>query len=225
MGLHINPSILSADFADLAGELARISTADMAHVDVMDNHFVPNLTFGPPVVERIRAVSPIPLDAHLMIEDPDTWAPVYAEIGCASVTFHLEAATAPVRLARELRAAGAKASVAVRPATPIEPLIDLLPEFDQILIMTVEPGFGGQSFLDVCLPKITRMRKAISAAGLDVMLQVDGGISSSTIERAVEAGANVLVAGSAVYGAENAEQAIAQLRETGRQAAATTAED
>ena len=225
MGLHINPSILSADFADLTGELARISTADMAHVDVMDNHFVPNLTFGPPVVERIREVSPIPLDAHLMIEDPDTWAPVYAEIGCASVTFHLEAATAPVRLARELRAAGAKASVAVRPATPIEPLIDLLPEFDQILIMTVEPGFGGQSFLDVCLPKITRMRKAISAAGLDVMLQVDGGISSSTIERAVEAGANVLVAGSAVYGAENAEQAIAQLRETGRQAAATTAED
>ena len=225
MGIHINPSILSADFADLTGDLARIRTADMAHVDVMDNHFVPNLTFGPPVVERIRAVSPIPLDAHLMIEDPDTWAPVYAEIGCASVTFHLEAATAPVRLARELRAAGAKASVAVRPATPIEPLIDLLPEFDQILIMTVEPGFGGQSFLDVCLPKITRMRKAISAAGLDVMLQVDGGISSSTIERAVEAGANVLVAGSAVYGAENAEQAIAQLRETGRQAAATTAED
>ncbi|WP_019157506.1 ribulose-phosphate 3-epimerase [Brevibacterium senegalense] len=224
MGLHINPSILSADFADLTGELARISSADMAHVDVMDNHFVPNLTFGPPVVERIRAVSPIPLDAHLMIEDPDTWAPVYAEIGCASVTFHLEAATAPVRLARELRAAGAKASVAVRPATPVESLIDLLPEFDQILIMTVEPGFGGQRFLDVCLPKIARMRKAISASGLDVMLQVDGGISTETIERAVEAGANVLVAGSAVYGAEDAEQAIAHLRETGRRAAAAAAE-
>jgi ribulose-phosphate 3-epimerase len=190
----------------------------------MDNHFVPNLTFGPPVVERIRAVSPIPLDAHLMIEDPDTWAPVYAEIGCASVTFHLEAATAPVRLARELRAAGAKASVAVRPATPVEPLIDLLPEFDQILIMTVEPGFGGQRFLDVCLPKIARMRKAISASGLDVLLQVDGGISTETIERAVEAGANVLVAGSAVYGADDAEQAIAHLRETGRRAAAAAAE-
>lgn len=219
MGIHINPSILSADFADLTGELQRIRNADMAHVDVMDNHFVPNLTFGPPVVERIRAVSPIPLDAHLMIEDPDTWAPVYAEIGCASVTFHLEAAAAPVRLARELRAAGARASVAVRPATPIEPLIDLLPEFDQVLIMTVEPGFGGQKFLDVCLPKIRRMREAISASGLDVMLQVDGGVSDSTIERAVDAGANVLVAGSAVYGADDADAAIASLRATAERVA------
>ncbi|SMY10963.1 ribulose-phosphate 3-epimerase [Brevibacterium jeotgali] len=212
MGIHINPSILSADFADLAGELSRISSADMAHVDVMDNHFVPNLTFGPPVVERIRDVSPIPLDAHLMIEDPDTWAPVYAEIGCESVTFHAEAAAAPVRLARELRRLGARASIAVRPGTPIEPLIDLLPEFDQVLVMTVEPGFGGQKFLDVCLPKIRRMRNAISEAGLDVMLQVDGGVSASTIDRAVDAGANVLVAGSAVYGADDADAAIASLR-------------
>lgn len=212
MGIHINPSILSADFADLAGELSRISSADMAHVDVMDNHFVPNLTFGPPVVERIRAVSPIPIDAHLMIEDPDTWAPVYAEIGCESVTFHAEAAAAPVRLARELRRLGARASIAVRPGTPIEPLIDLLPEFDQVLVMTVEPGFGGQRFLDVCLPKIRRMRKAISAAGLDIKLQVDGGVSASTVERVVEAGANVLVAGSAVYGADDADAAIRSLR-------------
>lgn len=212
MGIHINPSILSADFADLAGELNRISSADMAHVDVMDNHFVPNLTFGPPVVERIRDISPIPLDAHLMIEDPDTWAPVYAEIGCESVTFHAEAAAAPVRLARELRRLGARASIAVRPGTPIEPLIDLLPEFDQVLVMTVEPGFGGQKFLDVCLPKIRRMRKAISASGLDVMLQVDGGVSASTVERVVDAGANVLVAGSAVYGADDADAAIASLR-------------
>lgn len=212
MGIHINPSILSADFADLAGELGRIGTADMAHVDVMDNHFVPNLTFGPPVVERIRDVSPIPLDAHLMIEDPDTWAPVYAEIGCESVTFHAEAAAAPVRLARELRRLGARASIAVRPGTPIEPLIDLLPEFDQVLVMTVEPGFGGQEFLDVCLPKIRRLRSAIAASGLDVMLQVDGGVSASTIERAVDAGANVLVAGSAVYGADDADAAIASLR-------------
>ena len=212
MSIDINPSILSSDFSDLRGELEKISTADMAHIDVMDNHFVPNLTFGPPVVERIQAISPIPLDAHLMIADADRNAPVYAEIGCASVTFHAEAAAAPVRLARELRRLGAKASLALKPATPIEPFIDLLGEFDQILIMTVEPGFGGQKFLDVCLPKITRTREAISAAGLEIKLQVDGGVSASTIDRVVDAGADVLVAGSAVYGAEDAAAAISDLR-------------
>ena len=212
MSIDINPSILSSDFSDLRGELEKISTADMAHIDVMDNHFVPNLTFGPPVVERIQAISPIPLDAHLMIADADRNAPVYAEIGCASVTFHAEPAAAPVRLARELRRLGAKASLALKPATPIEPFIDLLGEFDQILIMTVEPGFGGQKFLDVCLPKIKRTREAISAAGLEIKLQVDGGVSASTIDRVVDAGADVLVAGSAVYGAEDAAAAISELR-------------
>ncbi|MCK1802535.1 ribulose-phosphate 3-epimerase [Nocardia zapadnayensis] len=212
MTIHINPSILSCDFADLRGELAAIANADMAHVDVMDNHFVPNLTFGPPVVERIRAVSPIPLDAHLMIADADRHAPVYAELGCASVTFHAEAAAAPVRLAREIRRLGAKASLALKPATPIEPYVDLLGEFDQILIMTVEPGFGGQSFLDVCLPKIRRTREAISASGLDILLQVDGGVSAATVDRVVDAGANVLVAGSAVYGADSPAAAIDELR-------------
>ncbi|MCU4297945.1 ribulose-phosphate 3-epimerase [Brevibacterium permense] len=212
MSIDINPSILSSDFSDLRGELEKISTADMAHIDVMDNHFVPNLTFGPPVVERIQAISPIPLDAHLMIADADRTAPVYAEIGCASVTFHAEAAAAPVRLARELRRLGAKASLALKPATPIEPFIDLLGEFDQILIMTVEPGFGGQKFLDVCLPKITRTREAISASGLEIKLQVDGGVSASTIDRVVDAGADVLVAGSAVYGADDAAAAISELR-------------
>ena len=213
MAIEINPSILSSDFSDLRGELAKISTADMAHIDVMDNHFVPNLTFGPPVVERIQAISPIPLDAHLMIAEADRHAPVYAELGCASVTFHAEAAAAPVRLAREIRKLGAKASLALKPATPIEPFIDILGEFDQILIMTVEPGFGGQKFLDVCLPKIRRTREAISAAGLEIKLQVDGGVSTSTIERVVDAGADVLVAGSAVYGAEDAATAISGLRE------------
>ncbi|GGC27283.1 ribulose-phosphate 3-epimerase [Brevibacterium sediminis] len=212
MSIDINPSILSSDFSDLRGELTKIRTADMAHIDVMDNHFVPNLTFGPPVVERIQAISPIPLDAHLMIADADRNAPVYAEIGCASVTFHAEAAAAPVRLARELRRLGAKASLALKPATPIEPFIDLLGEFDQILIMTVEPGFGGQKFLDVCLPKITRTREAISAAGLEIKLQVDGGVSAATIDRVVDAGADVLVAGSAVYGADDAAAAISELR-------------
>lgn len=213
LSIEINPSILSSDFSDLRGELEKISTADMAHIDVMDNHFVPNLTFGPPVVERIQAISPIPLDAHLMIADADRNAPLYAELGCASVTFHAEAAAAPVRLAREIRKLGAKASLALKPATPIEPFIDLLGEFDQILIMTVEPGFGGQKFLDVCLPKIRRTREAISAAGLEIKLQVDGGVSTSTIERVVDAGANSLVAGSAVYGAEDAATAISALRE------------
>ena len=166
----IHPSILSADFSHLAEELQRISGADAAHVDVMDNHFVPNLTLGLPAVERLQAVSPIPLDLHLMIDDPDRWAPAYAEAGCASVTFHAEAAAAPVKLARELRAAGAKAGLAVRPATPVEPYLDLLAELDMLLIMTVEPGFGGQKFLDVTLPKLRR-----AAAGHAVRVYIPYG--------------------------------------------------
>ena len=213
MAIQVNPSILSADFANLQAELARISTADAAHVDVMDGHFVPNLTLGLPVVEALQAVSPVPLDCHLMIEAPDRWAPAYAEAGAAGVTFHAEAAAAPVKLAREIRRAGGRAGLALRPATPLEPFVDLLGEFDMLLVMTVEPGFGGQSFLDVTLPKVRRARRAIGASGLDVRLQVDGGISAATVERAAEAGADVFVAGSAVYGADDAAAAIARLRE------------
>jgi ribulose-phosphate 3-epimerase len=211
--VQISPSILSADFANLERELGRIATADWAHVDVMDNHFVPNLTLGLPVVEALAKVSPLPIDAHLMIENPDRWAPAYAEAGAASVTFHAEAAGAPVRLARALRSAGARAGLALKPATPVEPFVDLLPEIDMLLVMTVEPGFGGQGFLDLCLPKIRRARQAIRDAGLDVWLQVDGGVSVETIERAADAGADVFVAGSAVYGAENAAGEILRLRE------------
>jgi ribulose-phosphate 3-epimerase len=211
--VQISPSILSADFANLERELARIATADWAHVDVMDGHFVPNLTLGLPVVEALVKVSPLPIDTHLMIEDPDRWAPAYAEAGAASVTFHAEAAGAPVRLARALRSAGARAGVALKPHTPVEPFVDLLPEIDMLLVMTVDPGFGGQGFLDVCLPKIRRARQAIRDAGLDVWLQVDGGVSVETIERAADAGADVFVAGSAVYGAEDAAGAIERLRE------------
>ncbi|MGC5627276.1 ribulose-phosphate 3-epimerase [Georgenia sp. Z1344] len=209
----ISPSILTSDLSDLRGELERISGADYAHVDVMDNHFVPNLSWGLPVVEACVRVSPVPIDAHLMIEAPDRWAVGYAEAGCASVTFHAEAAMAPVKLARELRAAGAKASIAIRPGTPFEPLIDHLAEFDMILLMTVEPGFGGQSFIESVLPKIRRAREAVSAAGLDIRLQVDGGVSRKTIERAADAGADTFVAGSAVYNAEDANAEIAALRE------------
>ncbi|WP_313279200.1 ribulose-phosphate 3-epimerase [Timonella senegalensis] len=213
MSALISPSILSADFTNLERDLGKIATADWAHVDVMDNHFVPNLTIGLPVVERIRQVSPIPIDVHLMIEDPDRWAPGFAKVGAQSVTFHAEAAAAPVRLARELRRLGARAGMAIKPATPIEPFIDLLPELDMLLIMTVEPGFGGQSFIEGTLPKIERTRKAISEANLDVWLQVDGGVSRSTIDMAAEAGANVFVAGSAVYGASDIPAEIAALRE------------
>ena len=209
----ISPSILASDFVNLEAELARIHAADFAHVDVMDNHFVPNLTLGLPVVERIVQVSPVPVDTHLMIEDPDRWAPAYAEVGAASVTFHAEAAGAPVRLARELRRLGARAGLALKPATPVEQYVDLLPELDLLLLMTVEPGFGGQEFLDSVLPKIRRARAAVSAAGLDVWLQVDGGISAAPIERAADAGANVFVAGTAVYGADDAAAAIGTLRE------------
>jgi len=214
--VQISPSILSADFANLERELGRIATADWAHVDVMDGHFVPNLTLGLPVVEALVKVSPLPIDTHLMIEDPDRWAPGYAEAGAASVTFHAEAAAAPVRLARALRSAGARAGLALKPATPVEPFVDLLPEVDMLLVMTVEPGFGGQGFLDVCLPKIRRARAAIRAAGLDVWLQVDGGVSVETIERAADAGADVFVAGSAVYGAEDAAASIERLRDLAR---------
>lgn len=211
----INPSILSADFVNLEAELKRISNADAVHVDVMDNHFVPNLTLGLPVVERIQAVSPVPLDAHLMIADADRWAPAYADAGVASVTFHAEAATAPIKLARELRARGSKAGMALRPATPVEPYLDMLGELDMLLIMTVEPGFGGQSFLDVTLPKIRRARAAIDGSGIGVAIQVDGGITEETIARAAEAGANVFVAGSAVYGHEDPAAAIGRLRAAG----------
>jgi ribulose-phosphate 3-epimerase len=213
VGIQIAPSILSSDFANLAAELDRISGADWAHVDVMDNHFVPNLTLGLPVVEALQKVSPVPIDCHLMIEDPDRWAPGYAEAGAKSVTFHAEAVHAPVRLARELRRLGARAGLGLKPATPVEPFVDLLPELDMLLVMTVEPGFGGQKFLDVCLPKIRRARQAIAGSGLDVWLQVDGGVSGETIERCAEAGADVFVAGSAVYGADDAAGRITELRE------------
>ena len=212
MSIQITPSILNADLSRLADEVARIPSADWVHVDVMDNHFVPNLTLGLPVLESLAKATEMPIDVHLMIEEPDRWAPAYAEAGAGSVTFHAEAAAAPVRLAREIRALGARASMALRPATPIEPYEDLLPELDMILVMTVEPGFGGQKFLDVCLPKIRRARELISAAGLEVWLQVDGGVSQETIERCAEAGADVFVAGSAVYSADDPDAVVQELR-------------
>ena len=213
MAIQISPSILNADFSRLADEVAAISrAADWVHVDVMDNHFVPNLTLGLPVVESLLKVSALPLDCHLMIDDPDRWAPAYAEAGAGSVTFHAEAAAAPIRLARSIRAAGARVGLALKPATPVEAYEELFPELDMVLIMSVEPGFGGQSFLDSVLPKVRRTREAISRHGGQIWLQMDGGVSAQTIERCAEAGADVFVAGSAVYAAEDRDKAVRELR-------------
>jgi ribulose-phosphate 3-epimerase len=219
VGIQITPSILSADFAALGAEIARIPSSDWIHVDVMDNHFVPNLTFGPTMVEALVRSTTMPVDAHLMIADADRNAAAYVEAGASSVTFHVEAAAAPVRLAREIRRQGARASMALKPATAIDPYEDLLPELDMLLLMTVEPGFGGQKFLDLCLPKIRRCRELMDKHGVQTWLQVDGGISLETIERCAEAGADVFVAGSAVFDADDPDAMVAALRAKATEAA------
>jgi ribulose-phosphate 3-epimerase len=207
------PSILSADFANLQTAIESVPSSDAIHVDVMDNHFVPNLTLGLPIVESLRKVTDKMLDIHLMIEQPDRWAPGYAEAGAESVTFHIEAAQAPVRLARQLRKLGARAAMALKPATPIEPYEDMLAELDMVLIMTVEPGFGGQPFLDLCLPKIAKTRAMLDKQGADIWLQIDGGVSAETIERCAAAGVDSFVAGSSVFGAADPDAIVIRLRE------------
>jgi ribulose-phosphate 3-epimerase len=208
----IAPSLLSADFARLAEESHRVADADWLHFDVMDAHFVPNLTFGLPVMQAVQAVSPVPLDCHLMIENPDRWAPGYAEAGARNVTVHAEACTDPRAVARDIRAAGALAGLALKPGTPLEDYLEVLTDFDTLLVMTVEPGFGGQSFIADVLPKVRRARELVDTGHLTLFVEVDGGINADTIEQAAAAGADVFVAGSAVYGAEDPSKAIAALR-------------
>ncbi|MFM1795345.1 MAG: hypothetical protein RLZZ340_22, partial [Actinomycetota bacterium] len=212
MSVRINPSILSADFVNFEAEFASISHADLIHVDVMDNHFVPNLTFGLPMVNRMQEITPKPLDVHLMISNVDEWASGYAETGAYSVTFHAEASENPVELARKLRAIGSRAGLALKPGTGVEPYLEVLAEFDQILIMTVEPGFGGQSLIEETLAKVKQARRRIDAEALDVWLQVDGGIDESNIARVAEQGADTFVAGSAVFKASDRNLQIDTLR-------------
>ncbi|MBO0828006.1 MAG: ribulose-phosphate 3-epimerase [Streptosporangiales bacterium] len=211
---QIAPSILSADFTRLGAAAEAVAgDADWLHVDVMDGHFVPNLTLGLPVVAGLAKATSLPLDCHLMIEEPDRWAVRYAEAGAASVTIHAEAARAPVRTARDLRAGGTRVGLGLNPATPVDGYADVLGEIDMLLLMTVEPGFGGQQFLEFVLNKVRRARSLVSAAELDVWIEVDGGVDHETVARCAEAGADVFVAGSAVYGADDPAAAVRELRE------------
>lgn len=207
------PSLLAADFAHLGDEANAVSAAaDWLHVDVMDNHFVPNLTIGLPVLQSLRKATDLPFDCHLMIEAPERWALGYAEAGAYNVTFHVEAASDPIQLARDLRAAGTKAGLAIDRDTPVEPYLDILPYFDTLLIMTIKAGFGGQRLIPELLGKVRQARRHIDAGHLELRLEVDGGVDEETIVAAAEAGADAFVAGTAVYGAADPDAAVRSLR-------------
>jgi len=215
--IKIAPSILSADFARLGDEVRALEAggADYVHVDVMDGHFVPNITIGPLIVEAIRPVTSLPLDVHLMIENPDQFVPAFAEAGADIIVVHAEASTHLHRSVQLIKSLGKRAGVSLNPATPLTALEMVLPDLDLALLMTVNPGFGGQSFIENCLPKIKTLRQMIDQQELDVELQVDGGVKVDNIAKVAAAGANVFVAGSAVFGSTDYAATIALLKENG----------
>lgn len=219
--LIVAPSLLAADFARLADEARAVEgVADWLHVDVMDYHFVPNLTIGLPVVQSLREATSLPLDCHLMIDSPERWATGYAEAGAVNVSFHAEVAADPVALARNLRAAGTRAGLAIDRDTPVDGYLEILPHFDTLLIMTIKAGFGGQDFLPALLDKVRTARRHVDAGHLDLRIEVDGGIDESSIEQAARAGADTFVAGTSVYQAGDPAAAVAALRAAAARAAA-----
>jgi len=217
--IRIAASILSADFANLQRDLETISSSDLIHVDVMDGHFVPNLTIGLPVVERLQEVSKVPLDVHLMIENPELWAPRYAETGAFSVTFHYEACSDVPGTIKSVRDAGSKVGLSVKPGTALAEVEKFLPQIDMLLIMMVEPGFGGQSLMESVIPKISQAKLLAQSVAPELSIQVDGGIKSSNIEKLSEAGADTFVAGQSVMSASDRNAEISLLRELAQSSA------
>ena len=213
--IYISPSVLACDFAKLGQEVAEIQKggAEMAHLDVMDGMFVPNMSFGFPIIESLRKVSDIIFDVHLMIHAPERYVERFAEAGADIITFHYEAASDSAALLKKIRSLGKKAAISVKPATPIDVVYPLLPLCDMVLVMTVEPGYGGQAMIPACLDKVKALRAEIDRQGLSVDIQVDGGINEKTAGQAIAAGANVLVAGSAVFRAEDKSSVIRALKE------------
>jgi len=215
----IAPSILSADFSRLGDEIRAVEAggADYIHVDVMDGHFVPNITIGPLVVEAVRKVTSLPLDVHLMIAEPDRYIPDFAAAGADIIVFHAEATPHMHRTVQLIKSLGKKAGVSLNPATPLNCLDYILEELDLVLLMTVNPGFGGQSFIEACLPKIHALRGMLDKRGLETELEVDGGVKTSNIELISHAGADVFVAGSAVFGSPDYAAVIAELKRRARE--------
>ncbi len=211
---QIAPSILAADFARLGEEIAQVEAAgaDLLHVDVMDGHFVPNLSIGPPVIKSLYAVTRLPLDVHLMVQDPDDLLPAFIDAGSANLTVHVEACRHLHRIIQTIKDAGVKASVVLNPATSLHTIEEILPEIHMVLLMSVNPGFGGQRFIPATLDKIRALKQQITARGLDVVIEVDGGVNASNAQTLREAGADVLVAGTAIFGQPDYAAAIRALR-------------